>query len=112
MFNLPIGELMHAGGLGQQQGVITDLVHQPRHAIGGAINTLQRTFGEHAAGFAAGRYDLCANIRRGLAAIERLEVASRRGALAERFEPGAGQMLFEQVTARQDQCARVAARPR
>ena len=94
---------MHAGRVGQQQRVITNLVHQPRHTVGGAIDALQRTSVNMRRDSPPAAAICARNVGRGLAAIERFQVAASRGPLAERLEPGARQMLFEQMAARQYQ---------
>ena len=78
LFDLRRLHLPLAGGIGQQQGVVADLVDQPRHAVGGLVDALAGFGGEDLRAFAPRGRNCGVNVLLRLAAVERLPGSSGR----------------------------------
>ena len=87
------------GGIGQQQGMVADLVDQPRHAVGGLVDALAGFVGQDLRALSAGGRNLRIDVILRLAAVEGFEVAAGDHPLVERFELRTGKMLLQHPAA-------------
>jgi hypothetical protein len=96
-------DVRKAVGIGQHEGVIANLIDEPRHAVGGAVNRVEGLGMKQRVGRGIAGGDLSADECGGVVARERFQVAPRRQALGERFELGVREVLFQRRPAGENQ---------